>query len=233
MNLNTLAKNYDKLTAEERFTLIVNAGDRCDDAEQKRLLSSAPRITLSMSHHAPFAAAFQEMAAAVLLELLHLAGEYYDALDMCNDQDDTEAGNKVYAEADGDKDGDGEPMCPEVSGEIFVSDRCLGIFLAAGFILKVKLSGWQCWCERRHLPPFRSWKMMPGYDRLQRALKLTQQAPHIPGGAAFTSKGMLQWLNRVRPTGEPELSAVPLSAEGQADALESLFQDCVRGHGGV
>jgi hypothetical protein len=220
--------------------LILNAGARDDEAEYERLSSSAPRITLSMSHHAPYAEAFHEIAEGVFLELIELAAEYYDALERADDdmetlpdregEEDDDGADDAVMESDGggvdDVELDGD------SGERSLANRRLSLFLATGYFLKTKVAGWQRWCEQRHLPPFRAWEMMPGYARLQRALKLVQEVPYIPGGAAFTSKGMLLWLNRVRPTGDPELSTLPLTVEGLAAALETLFQERVRYHGG-
>ena len=39
MTINTLARHYDRLGAEERFRLILAAGARGDEAEQDRLSS--------------------------------------------------------------------------------------------------------------------------------------------------------------------------------------------------
>ena len=57
MNLNAVARHYGRLTAEQRFGLIVAAGARGDEAERKRLLAAGQRITLSMSDHVPVARA--------------------------------------------------------------------------------------------------------------------------------------------------------------------------------
>jgi len=93
-------------------------------------------------------------------------------------------------------------------------------------ILYAGSSGRKGFCKLAlKLPPFLFWEELPGFDRLQRALALAEKA-------AFVSEGFLQWLNRVRPEGSPVLSAVPLSVEGVADAIEHMFQNRVEWWGG-
>jgi hypothetical protein len=101
----------------------------------------------------------------------------------------------------------------------------LELAYAAGFLLRTKADGWKRFCERLSVPPFRQWEGLPGFDRLQRALALTEKA-------AFTPKGILGWLNGVRPTEEAELIEVPLSIEGVADATAKMFRERVDWWGG-
>jgi len=103
--------------------------------------------------------------------------------------------------------------------------RRLDLALAAGFVLKVKAEGWKLFCEWLTVPPFAAWKGLPGFDRLERALALAEQA-------AFMPAGMVRWLNDVRPAGTPALSEVPLTVEGIADATAKMFQDRVDWWGG-
>jgi hypothetical protein len=79
MNMGSLARQYDKLTPEERFRLILAAGLRGDKAEQGRLASAGKRITLSMPDHAPFAHAFSELTILAFLELLDEAAGYLES----------------------------------------------------------------------------------------------------------------------------------------------------------
>ena len=62
-------------------------------------------------------------------------------------------------------------------------------------------------------------------DRLQRALALAEKA-------AFTTEGFLKWLNRIRPTGEPALTEIPLTAESVAKAAAQAFRQRVEWCGG-
>ncbi len=50
--------------------------------------------------------------------------------------------------------------------------------------------------------------------------------------AAFVPEGFLLWLNRVRPEGEPEVTAVPLTPEGVAAATAKEFRHRVQWLGG-
>jgi hypothetical protein len=87
-------------------------------------------------------------------------------------------------------------------------------------VLKVKADGWKLFCERLSVPPFATWKGLPGFNRLKCALDLAEQAAFIPAG-------MVRWLNDVPPAGTPALSRVPLTVEGIADATAKMFQDRV------
>jgi len=60
---------------------------------------------------------------------------------------------------------------------------------------------------------------------VQRTLALTEKA-------AFVPEGFLRWINRVRPKGEPELTAVPLTVEGVADETEKAYRHRVQWWGG-
>ena len=47
MKADVIARNYDCLTSEERFRLILAASGRGDEAERDRLISAGGRIALS------------------------------------------------------------------------------------------------------------------------------------------------------------------------------------------
>ena len=103
--------------------------------------------------------------------------------------------------------------------------RALDIALAAGYMLRTTANGWKLFCERLNVPPFLLWEESPGFDRVQRALALAEKA-------AFVPEGFLRWINRVRPKGEPELTAVPLTPEGVAAATAEAFRQRVQWLGG-
>jgi hypothetical protein len=70
------------------------------------------------------------------------------------------------------------------------------------------------------------WAELPGYQRLQRALKLAEDAAFVPAG-------LMKWANRIRPPGEPEVTEADLLSAGEyADALERLFRGRVEWWGG-
>jgi hypothetical protein len=230
MNANAVAKlHYGSLTPEERFRLILAAGARGDEAEQSRLVNAGGRITLSMQDHAPYAHAFDELALLVFIELLDAAAFYLDAFQWADDVSDIFEGDDIDAEDDGSE-AEPDPSTAKGSvededGEASAWQRTFDVGLAAGFMLRAKADGWKRYCEGLNIPPFLLWKELPGFDRLQRALALTEQA-------AFVPEGFLRWLNCVRPTVERELTEVPFTAEGIADATAKMYQARVEWWGG-
>ena len=201
MNTNGLARHYGLLTPAERFRLILAASGRGDDAKHDRLVTSCRRITLSMPDHAPYAEALQEMAHLLFIELVEDAAVYLDGFHRINENDEFSATGSAR------KKGKREPTSPpdERSGH----ERLWALVLAAGYVLRAKADGWRLFCDRQGIDPFVLWSDLPGFERLQRALKLTEEI-------AFEPEGMVCWLNRVRPAGQPEVSKVGLTAEGIA-----------------
>jgi hypothetical protein len=239
MNANAVAKNYGSLTPEERFRLILAASGRGDEAERDRLANAARRINLSTPDHAPFARAFDELALLTFIELVEDAARYFDALERADDdlalfgdsdeaeedEGDTAAGEEgEEAEEEPDAKADVEPAKDDTC-ERRLGQRFLEIAYASGYVLRTKAEGWKLFCERLTVPAFLLVAEFPGFDRLQRALALTDQA-------AFRAEGMAQWLNRIRPAGEPELTAIPLTVEGVADATAKMFRERVDWWGG-
>jgi hypothetical protein len=229
MKLNAVAKRYDKLTAEERFCLILAAGARGDEAERNRLVNAGGCTTLSIPDHAPYAHALDDLAMPTFMGLVEMAASYLEAFHLLGDDDRSEdAGEEVAGE-------DGIPEAEEEAGGVpaeGASDndsaqyRTLDLALAQGFLLRTMADGWKLFCERVNLPPFVLWNILPGFDRLQRALKLAEQA-------AFAPEGMQRWLNAIRPAGKPEVAAADLaSAESIADAFETAFRQRVKWWGG-
>jgi hypothetical protein len=104
-------------------------------------------------------------------------------------------------------------------------ERHLDLACAAGFVLRTKVDGWKLFCQRLTIPPFAFWEALPGYDRLQRALKLTENA-------AFVAEAFVQWWNTIRPAGEPERTLPPLTVEGMAAGTEKVFRERVERWGG-
>jgi hypothetical protein len=225
MNASAVARHYGSLTPEERFRLILAAGARGDEAEQDRLVNSARTATFSTSDHAPFARAFDDLATLVFIELLEEAARYHDALDNADEdralidaaEADEEAGDEAAEEPDAKA--EAEPASPSAGRRPFWQ-RSRDLAKAAGYLLRTKAEGWKLFCERLNVPPFALWRLYPGLDRLQRALALAEQA-------AFDTEGFLRWLNAIWPTGKPERTAVPLTVEELAAAVEAMFRERV------
>jgi hypothetical protein len=229
MKAAPLAKNYKCLTPEERFRLILAASGRGDEAERDRLKNASGRITLSMQDHAPYAQAFDDLALLFFIDILEEAARYQECLEFADETRDSIGADETEEESDDaaeerDARADEGPAQEDASEEP-VCFRALDIALAAGYMLRTQANGWKLFCERLDIPAFLLWKELPGFDRLQRALALAEKA-------AFVPEGFLLWLNRVRPKGEPELTAVPLTVEGVADANAEAFRQRVQWLGG-
>jgi hypothetical protein len=233
MNSSAIARHYDNLTPEERFRLIVAAGVRGDEAEQERLARAGGSLTFTVQDHAPYSHAFNELALLIFIELQEDAARYLDANARAHDDRDIfDDGGEEGEETDsGDppaqKPADDPTADPsdDDHGEPPRWQRLLNLAFAAGYVLKTRAAGWKLFCERLTFPPFRFWERLPGYGRLRRALDVAEKV-------AFTPEGFLRWMNDVRPEGEAELTRVPITAEGVADATATLFRERVEWWGG-
>jgi hypothetical protein len=215
MKTSLAAPNYSLLTPEERFRLILAASERGDEVERDRLARAGDRIYLSMQDHAPYADAFDHLALLMFILLLEEAALYHDAFERCHQED-----------LEGSEDAEMlEPEDKDPGAHTDREGRLFDLLLAAGYQLRAEAEGWKLFCEKVNIPPFLLWQDLPGFDRLQRALTLAEQA-------AFTAEGLLKWANRIRPAGEPEWTEVPLTAETAARALEKAFQAYIRGWSG-
>jgi len=211
MTAAAIARQYDRLTPEERFRLILVAGGRGDDAERERLVRASGRIHLSMSDYSPYSIALQDVSLMIYIEVLNESARYRESLALADQEDDRDTATR--GEADPDMDDDE----PETADLEFANERKLRMALAAGYVLRAKVEGWKQFCERWNNPPFLFWEELPGFDQFQSALKLTDLA-------AFTAEGFLRWLNKVRPRDYPLITKVPVTAERTADDVERAFQ---------
>jgi hypothetical protein len=235
MKADAVARHYGRLTPEERFRLILATGARGDEVERDRLVRAGQRISLSVQDHAPYAHAFEGLALMDYLELQEEVVQYFDLFARADaegvfgeeeEEDGGEAEEKEANAAEEKSEAKAEADSAENdAGEGSLGERYLDMALAAGFVLRTKAEGWKLFCERMTVPPFVFWEGLPGFDRLQRALSLTEKA-------AFVREGFLRWLNGIRPAGEPEVANVPLTAERLAAATEAAFRERVQWWGG-
>ena len=224
MNANAIAKTYARLTPEERFRLILAASGRGDEAERDRLTHAGERITLSMPDHSPYAQAFAELADLVFIELVEAASHYHDAFYR------TDENREGFGDGGAEEEGNDAKAEPAARTDLATEEddtgkqpawlRSLDVALAAGFLLKTKADGWKLFCERLNIPSLLLWEGLPGFDRLQRALNMTEEA-------AFRPEGFLRWLNDRRPAGAPKATELTLTVEGVADATAMMFKDRV------
>ena len=218
MKAPPLAKNYTCLTTEERFRLILAAAGRGDEAERDRLAHAGGRITLTMRDHAPYAQAFNDLALLTFIELQEDTARYEECFALAHvTRGAGEAAEEVSDVPAEESDAQADGSAGEEAGCFLTLD----LVLASGYVLRTKANGWKLFCERLNVPPFLLWEVLPGFERLQRALARTEKA-------AFVPEGFLRWLNHVRPKGEPELAAVPLTVERMAAANEEAFRKRVQ-----
>jgi hypothetical protein len=221
VNTKTLANYYSQLSAEERFRLIVAAGDRGDETEREKLRSASKRITFSNVDYSPFAQALQELAILIFLELVEDAAMYRAAFDRWNDAEEM----GII---------DGKKYIPAMAKKKALThkDHSFGLFLAEGFILRTKATGWKLFSERMGIAPFGMWQYLPGFERLQSELNIVEGTPDRPG-SAYTPKGVVRWLNTVRPSGDPEVTEAKIvTAVRFADSFDAAFRKRVGWWGG-
>jgi hypothetical protein len=241
MNANALVKNYGRLAPEERFRLILAARGRGDEAESDRLANSGGRLTLSMYDHVPYVHAFDELAMLVFIELLEETGRYDDACEGAEEEacysfdDDDEEVVSDEAETEAGGEAEEEPgarthaeQAEGWAGERPLWQRTRDLAFAAGFMLRTKTEGWKLFCERMHIPPFLLWEMLPGFDRLQRALALAEKATFFP-------EDMVRLLNTIRHKHKHEATVATvenlMSAEKVADELAKMFRQRADAYG--
>jgi hypothetical protein len=225
VNTNRVARHYDRLTAEERFALIVQANTRGHKVESDRLVRAGRHIMLTLPGHAPHSFAFSEIANFTLLELLDAAASFENAATAAREcQDSLPAGDLDNLEEDGTEEpGSDHAADVEQDDAQDPADwQCFDMMLAHGHVLKVKGDGWQTFCRRLNLPPFVFWQQLPGWRRLERALKVAERC-------SFTLDGMLSFMNVHRPDPGPEITADKmLTAESFASELEQQYRARVR-----
>jgi hypothetical protein len=228
VNTKTLANLYSQLSAEERFRLVVAAYERGDEAERERLKNASKRITFSKTDYSAYIEALQDLATLVLLMLVEEATAFDDAFERWRDTDTAGiiAGMRKGILARTEKD-------DQIIMDRLFGDRLFFQWLAQGFDLRTLAAGWKLFCERLGISPFVLWRILPGFDRLQRALDTVEGTQDQPG-PALTPKGMACWLNRIRPAGKPEVTEgeMMMMTEGYADAFGASFRERVEKCGG-
>ncbi|MBL8825208.1 MAG: hypothetical protein JNJ77_21655 [Planctomycetia bacterium] len=189
---------YECLTPEERFRLILAAGSRNDDTERERLAKASQPRTVSMSDHWPFAQAFLELSDFTYLKLFNLAVTYLDCL--------------LHQKAANSNASD--------PAEIVNEDRCehLDQFLVLGYHLRTYYAGWELFCQQMSLPAQLLWEKNPGFERLQQALELCQEA-------ALTVEGYHAWMCRRHSVEPPSVSSLCRVPEIIQQEYEETYQE--------
>jgi hypothetical protein len=191
MKTKNLANLYAQLSAEERFRLIVAASDRGDETERERLESVSERITFFNLDYSPYAQALQEFATLEFLVLVEEVVKFDYALERWSDAD-------MMHCVDGQTD---TPAPPENDART-IKDQLFQMFLAEGFLLRMRVAGWTLFCSRMGVSPFGLWQYLPGFERLQRKLNMVEETTDRPW-RAFTPADMTRSRNRIRPMAHP------------------------------
>jgi hypothetical protein len=174
MNTKSLAKQYDKLTARERFSLLMAAAARGDEQERNRLLQCAPQHCYSLPDHWGIMEAFCWLSDFHFTSLLDLAACYFEAFGY--------AGQK--------RSKDNEAAWDHV--------------LLLGYLFQTYWTGWHKFCAELDVDPEWLWQERPGFQTIKRADRISGTAPDDPRpGAAFVEEGVARLLIR-RELGDPE-----------------------------
>ena len=218
MNSKLLAKQYEQAKVEERFALVLAAEMRGDDIEARRLASAAERITLEMNDFAPHLQAFHQWELLVFCELHEAAACADEYFAMCDSAALWQTRTPNNGESEEGNSSKAKPL----------SQRDLDLSLANNYLLKVKKAGWDLFCERLSVPPIFLWTTLPGWDRLERALELAEQAAFEPANNAR----LFEWNSTAGRA--PERTELKLNAVAFADKLSVDFvqqTNCFRGRG--
>ena len=85
MNINAITKHYDKLTINERFSLMQAAIYRGDDADRAALARTAPRKRWEMPNTTGLMDAFDTAAAWHVMGVMTMQMEFYYLLSLDNE----------------------------------------------------------------------------------------------------------------------------------------------------
>ncbi len=205
MNTDALAKQYDKLTPQERFPLILAAVARDDEAEQNRLTKSAPRSCYSLPDYFAVGDTFLSLSKFHFMLVLDLAAKYFEAFASVGP-------NRKQWRRDLDSD-------------------WYGVMLS-GYAFKTYLAGWHKFCAGLKVDPEVLWRLLPGFETVLRAERASEANPQtgLPG-AAFTAEGVGRYLARTTakdPEAEVDEATLkkfsPVTGDDVAASLQAAFE---------
>jgi hypothetical protein len=164
MNTDALAKLYDRLKPWERLPLIIAASRRGDDAERLQLAQAAPRTGYRLPDHFELGLAWQEAATMHVIELLRVAGDFWQAWGLWGWKQLRKGQNQELDEF-----------------------RLLGMVRLHGCHFGVQVEGWGRFCAELQIAPGALVDFMPGYDLIERT------RAHVRG-LAFTAEEAAAFL---------------------------------------
>jgi hypothetical protein len=153
-----LGRLYDQLTPAERFPLILAAVQRRDEAERRRLASTAARRSYSLPDYWGLLDAFDHLSTLHLLYVLDLAADFATRL---WEEDRVRRGR-------GDTPADGG----------------IGGLLYTGYLIRVHAEGWARLCAGYAVDPDALIRHLPGYPTARAAVRTAATASLADEAAA-------------------------------------------------
>lgn len=155
--IDQIKKHYAKLTALERFPLIVAAGARDDEAERRELMKSAPRKHWSMPNYYGLSEGFQFASMWYMIEQLGYIASIYWMMENA----DGDPGKRVY----------------QVTMEKQEIKIDANEYINAAFKrVLINLAAWYRLCSEYKLDPEAMLKDLPHYDFMQWMIALIDAA---------------------------------------------------------
>jgi hypothetical protein len=177
MNSHELARHYDQITAQERFSLLLAAETRGDQEEFHRLMETAPRKNYSVPHHAPLVDAFFDLSKMHFMQLLETAACYLDA----------------FPPPVRRRRKDAEPL-----------DGWSEAMLL-GYLFRTYWEAWRLFCAELQVEPEFMWTSWPGYATVKGAERISGRNPETGfRGPAYTREGAQRYFARQALGGNPE-----------------------------
>jgi hypothetical protein len=214
----TLTDQYDKLSAKERFRLIMAAMERGDETDLMAITKAAQNGNMLLSDHSPYCMAFMDLAPLVYIDLVEEAAEYRESWERARFFHDDE--EQKPQKQSSKRSATGKSKRPN-RNDRSPSERALHLALAAGCRLREKANGWKQFCAKLAVPSDTTWERYPGYARLMASVNKAQKV-------AFTPNGYRRWLNGMRPVGAPKIETQPLTAKGIAREIEKNYLQLLR-----
>lgn len=104
--IDQVKKHYNKLTAPERFALMIAAAVRDDTGEERALADSAPKVNFEFPHTVGLTYGFRQLVKHHVIQQLGAAGTFFMVMYLQQD----EAGAERIAKAEGLEIPDGETV---------------------------------------------------------------------------------------------------------------------------
>lgn len=158
MTATKLAKLYEHLTPRERVPLLVAAGGRGDECEQRRLMQSAPRQGYRLPDYHGLADALQTTVLLQMIERLDLGARFMVAVGLLETLG-----------------ADDSPNLRARAGRFEVAVATMALRYC------IEVDGWKLFCSGLDLDPDAFFKEMPAFDtaaaieRLARPLANTSE----------------------------------------------------------